>query len=1778
MPQNFELRIPNSGMNRDDDARLIENSESRFILNLRSGSSEDDNVGSLENIKGTTEIKFDLPSGTNVCIGSYGDQTTHSNFFFIYNSLGNHSIFRYLPETRSVRLLVQDPILAFQEESLINDINVIDNLLYWNDGVIPPRKINIDKADSDREDFRQCFNFYLGDNYVNNDNPSNLSKGIEIEIRDKRYSPITFTGIVQINIDDSLLDEKKELAKDVAAQFNAINSLNGTPLFWEAEACGEFVKITILSPQFYSLYSLDSTGDKTSQIIPQNHYQQYIERTIDVIKHPPQCNPTATIETNDSFERNFVKDKVFQFAARYIYDDNEKTVVSPYSPNIYNKYTCAQFVDDDISNYIKINLSVYPELFRYEDLQTIKRIELFVKEGQLGDWRSITTLEQYQFVDVVETHFDFYNNFVYNPVDQTTFVRPYHTVPILSKTQESVKNRIFYGNNLEQYDPTCIDANIDVQYDDVESRIKAPTHNVKGIILIRAAFNGKLPDDDSQTRSPAKNQPIRKDGNPGNFGGGSSGGTADALTVWGGISEGAGNDPEVFDMAEKTGQTLPLDGFTVYLAGTDFYDISNQNRGKTHSNVNQNAKGVYQNTGSSDMNQLVNKIRENMREDNGFGLDLVYWREQSDYSFADGGANDPTQVFSTFNIQNVPDGWYILRVASHKTTDEDLKDVNRGYQGTSTNVVRIQNLDAVENPASVNYIKSAIEGVNEILINVRGGNVPRLKIEITDISHASDFGSSKICTGYMVDNDISNPINTYDGFLEDTRIARAFIGFDEAPSGDTASAGNDDGVNTRMARWKNQGGDWGAFTDHNGYFWYASIKSEAALSLKSAKNGGTPSENYWNNGIKEKNGRGSTDILQDSFREVAIKAIPGSSFNVRTLVKGEVIDSLGLGVPKASVVSIRGEVAKCDSSGVYQFFHYSIIETQAGNPSLDTYLIPTRISGACSPFYNENQIYNFDFDFGSLFSDGFVPSPPNRIPSAGQPPAILKLQIPTFLADISNLATLNSMKRGWDGKFGIVYYDRGLRSSAVNSDETLNIHIPFYTELDSDGLQKIGIPIMNWEIKHTPPQWATHWQWVRTRNETVGSYFQWALKTIEYQDFNGNNASYNNATRVKVFIDNLVQYKAINPTMNLEATPDNETWRIRFIKDSSQNYFNLPTGLEYNDYKILEFSESENSIVFEKDFELPQISPGTLVEIYNEKLDLEEEIFFEFAECFEVGTDINGNKFHKGLDQDQDPLDPENIPATGVLRTGDAYYRLRTIPEVSSNTPAYIDDDAVSDFYLSEVESIGRANGINPDFFQKWKPNQIRHGGKYIPDSNVNDLSVFVAANFQPLPISYGDIYKLQLASNVLLSIHAFRWVSNYIEEGIIRKQTGDNEIVASTKVFDSFRAAKPITGTINPESVKEFRGRVYAVDINKGLVNQYDANGLTAISAYKMVDFFSDFSKTILNITNSTTKKPRILGFIDHKRDEYIISVNDLFPTPISNAPSTAARVNTSVDINRSFKVKSAGNETLFSSNSLADINNIIFDRTLTPNLTNIQVDNKVDSLGILHVKVKDLEGQINTVSTLEPGQGIYDFNINTNTFIPKLRTQDNLASVSKRTEEELVYKGFTVAYNNRFNKWTTFYSFRPEMFGNVDLEMLGFTNGKLWIHNDSEIRNNFYGVQYTSILETIFNNLPSQVKVFEAVGADSYYAWKVPSAKTKNGMETEIVAERFVRREDSFYAPVMRDKNDPSRPSPQDAIINGRQLRDRTIRVTFENEDTDEVVLFSVSMLSTISTRHGK
>ena len=203
MPQNFEEKYPNNGMNRDDESRYLKMNDSRFILNTRAGSSEDKNVGAIENIKGTTEVTFPLPYGVNKCIGSEGDQTTHSNFFFVWNSMGNHSIYRYFPENRTIRILIednpQDNLLNFTEFDLINDIDIIDDMVKWRDVNNAPRKINFKKADVDDPDFRQVFHWYLGDKYLENKTTLTLN----ISYSNLRYSAAILTTPITVTVNTS---------------------------------------------------------------------------------------------------------------------------------------------------------------------------------------------------------------------------------------------------------------------------------------------------------------------------------------------------------------------------------------------------------------------------------------------------------------------------------------------------------------------------------------------------------------------------------------------------------------------------------------------------------------------------------------------------------------------------------------------------------------------------------------------------------------------------------------------------------------------------------------------------------------------------------------------------------------------------------------------------------------------------------------------------------------------------------------------------------------------------------------------------------------------------------------------------------------------------------------------------------------------------------------------------------------------------------------------------------------------------------------------------------------------------------------------------------------------------------------------------------------------------------------------------------------------------------------------------------------------------------------
>ena len=97
-----------------------------------------------------------------------------------------------------------------------------------------------------------------------------------------------------------------------------------------------------------------------------------------------------------------------------------------------------------------------------------------------------------------------------------------------------------------------------------------------------------------------------------------------------------------------------------------------------------------------------------------------------------------------------------------------------------------------------------------------------------------------------------------------------------------------------------------------------------------------------------------------------------------------------------------------------------------------------------------------------------------------------------------------SFKTGAKHRFGLVYYDRGNRSSSVQLGRVSDIYIPRVAEevptyTDSSGSSfnyYTGEWYVNWEIHHEPPAWATHYQWVYGGNTLTDNFIQFVTDGI----------------------------------------------------------------------------------------------------------------------------------------------------------------------------------------------------------------------------------------------------------------------------------------------------------------------------------------------------------------------------------------------------------------------------------------------------------------------------------------------------------------------------------------------------------------------------------------------------------------------------------------------------------------------------------------------------------
>lgn len=92
------------------------------------------------------------------------------------------------------------------------------------------------------------------------------------------------------------------------------------------------------------------------------------------------------------------------------------------------------------------------------------------------------------------------------------------------------------------------------------------------------------------------------------------------------------------------------------------------------------------------------------------------------------------------------------------------------------------------------------------------------------------------------------------------------------------------------------------------------------------------------------------------------------------------------------------------------------------------------------------------------------------------------------------------------------------------------------------------------------------------------------------------------------------------------------------------------------------------------------------------------------------------------------------------------------------------------------------------------------------------------------------------------------------------------------------------------------------------------------------------------------------------------------------------------------------------------------------------------------------------------------------------------------------------TLGFTEDANGWGSFYTFKPSQMISLKNKFYTLNNGKLWEHynNAPNTRCNFYGVQYTSAIRFVFNEAPSNVKIFKTVNYEGANGWQVTSFRS--------------------------------------------------------------------------------
>ena len=179
-------------MNKDLDDRLLPEGEYRDAVNIQVSKSDENNIGSVQTLRGNKLAYTNEIDGTFECIGSFFDEKLNRVFWFLTDDLVHKLV--VLEQGGEPKVILEGSYLNFNKEYLITGINLIEDLFFWTDNRNQPRRINVKTA-------IEYYDNNSGALYYDNDDKINVAKIAP-------YKAPELTLLKDENIDSDFLELK----------------------------------------------------------------------------------------------------------------------------------------------------------------------------------------------------------------------------------------------------------------------------------------------------------------------------------------------------------------------------------------------------------------------------------------------------------------------------------------------------------------------------------------------------------------------------------------------------------------------------------------------------------------------------------------------------------------------------------------------------------------------------------------------------------------------------------------------------------------------------------------------------------------------------------------------------------------------------------------------------------------------------------------------------------------------------------------------------------------------------------------------------------------------------------------------------------------------------------------------------------------------------------------------------------------------------------------------------------------------------------------------------------------------------------------------------------------------------------------------------------------------------------------------------------------------------------------------------------------------------------